>query len=57
MVVPPTGLAELISHLDLAPEVERTVTQRPLWTRWTYLWLFLACVTAEWVLRKSAGLA
>ncbi len=57
LVVPPTGLAAAVSQLDLSPEVSETVTERPLWTRWTCLWVFLGCLTVEWVVRKSVGLA
>ncbi len=57
MVVPPTALATLASHLDLEPTVTEQVSQQPVWARWAYLWIFIGCLTAEWVVRKFAGMA
>jgi hypothetical protein len=57
LVLPPTALAATLSQLDLAPEVSENVTQQPLWTRWAYLWVFVGCLAAEWLIRKLAGLA
>jgi len=57
LVLPPTALAATLSQLDLAPEVSENVTQQPLWTRWVYLWVFVGCLAAEWLIRKLAGLA
>jgi hypothetical protein len=57
MVVPPTALATAVEQLNLAPEVSEEVSQVPLWSRWGCLWLFLGCLTAEWVVRKLKGLA
>ncbi len=56
-VLPPDAVAALVSHLDLAPEVSEEVTEQPIWTRWSFLWLFVGCLTAEWTIRKLAGMA
>ncbi|MCK4849741.1 MAG: VWA domain-containing protein [Phycisphaerae bacterium] len=56
-VIPPTALKTVISGLDLSPKVSHTVSQQPLWAKWTYLWLFLGLLTSEWIIRKLFGLA
>ena len=56
-VIPPTALKTVLSQLDLSPKVSQTVSQKPLWAKWTYLWLFLGFLTAEWIIRKLVGLA
>jgi len=57
MVLPPTGVAHLLRQLDLSPDVAETISRRPLWARWTLLWLFLGCLTLEWTVRKLSGMA
>jgi hypothetical protein len=56
-LIGPTALESTLSLSDLSPEVTETVTQRPLWVRWPFLWVFLACLTVEWAVRKLYGLA
>ncbi len=55
-IIPPTGLAAALKELDLAPEVSETRSRRPVWDRWSYFWIFLGCLTVEWVARKRTGL-
>lgn len=57
LVVPPTAMQAAVSQLDLEPKVTRTVSEQPRWTQWRYLWIFVACLAAEWALRKGTGLA
>ena len=57
MLVPPTALEEMLSRIDLSPEITQDVQQRPLWDRWPFLWVFLGCLTIEWIVRKLTGLA
>ena len=56
-VIGPAGLESVVALSDLSPEVTETVTQRPLWVRWPFLWVFLSCLTVEWAVRKLYGLA
>lgn len=57
MLVQPTAVAAVLDQLDLSPEISEQVSRRPLWTRWALLWIFLGCLTMEWILRKVTGLA
>jgi hypothetical protein len=56
-VISPAALAETAGQLDLAPEVTKQVRQVPVWPRWSCLWLFLGCLSTEWVIRKMTGMA
>ena len=56
-IVPPTALRSAISHLDLAPIISEDVSQQSLWDRWRFLWIFVGCLTVEWVIRKRLGMA
>lgn len=56
-VVPPAGLAAAIGQLDLEPEVHETVSRQPIWATWPLLWLFVGCLSVEWIVRKAAGRA
>ena len=55
-LIPPTGLRDAVSLLDLSPDASEIVTRRPLWTRWWCLLIFLGCLTVEWIVRKFVGL-
>jgi hypothetical protein len=55
-VVKPTALPTVLSLLDLEPEVTVDVQRRPLWPRWSLLWLFVGCLSFEWVVRKLCHL-
>ena len=57
MLVQPTAAGAVLDQLDLSPEISEQVSRRPLWTRWALLWIFLGCLTMEWILRKVTGLA
>lgn len=56
-VVPPTAMAELLSLTNLEPIVSTRIEQRPLWVRWTFLWIVFGCLAIEWVVRKKLGLS
>jgi hypothetical protein len=55
--IPPTALEEVVRLADLEPHVSEESTRRPLWSRWSLLWILVFCLTAEWSLRKVSGLA
>ncbi len=57
LLLPPTAVKATMSQLDLDPKVTSTVSEQPQWTQWKYLWLFIACLGAEWALRKGTGMA
>ena len=39
--------------VNTVPDVKETVISvEALWDRWIYLWLFIAFVAAEWLVRK-----
>ena len=57
LVVPPTAVETVLSQLDLEPEVSTTVTLEPVWNQWWVLWLVVACLSVEWLVRKLGGLA
>ncbi|MGA2541520.1 MAG: hypothetical protein ABSG78_08135 [Verrucomicrobiota bacterium] len=52
-LTPPASLKNALAHLNTVPDVMETIVSREaLWDRWLYLWLFIAFVAAEWLLRK-----
>ena len=55
-VLPPTAMSEVLQLASLSPEVSETVRRRPLWNRWTNLWIVFGCLSLEWVIRKQKGL-
>lgn len=57
LVVPPTGLKAALDQINLEPQAIETTTKKPLWNRWDLFWLFMACLTLEWVGRKRMGLS
>ncbi|NLX58890.1 MAG: VWA domain-containing protein [Phycisphaerae bacterium] len=56
-VMPPTALEAAMGQLDLSPEVTERTERQPTWARWACLWVFLGCLTAEWIVRKLGGMA
>jgi len=46
-----------MGQLDLSPEVTERTERQPTWARWACLWVFLGCLTAEWIVRKLGGMA
>jgi hypothetical protein len=57
IVVPPTGLKAALEQINLEPEVSEQVTKKALWNRWDLFWLFIACLSLEWMGRKYLGLS
>jgi len=57
MLVPPTGLKATMQQINLDPEVTENITRKPLWDRWDLFWLFIACLSLEWMGRKYLGLS
>jgi hypothetical protein len=52
-VLPPAAVPAALAQVDAVPEIQQTVLSRqPIWNRWVYLWIFIGCVTVEWVVRK-----
>jgi hypothetical protein len=56
-VIPPASVQNALANLDVAPDVQDTLLSRaPLWNRWGFLWIFVGCLTLEWVARKYCGM-
>lgn len=55
-VIPPTAFAELIRLQAGTPETTSTIQRKPLWNRWSCLWLALGCLFTEWIVRRVKGL-
>ena len=55
-VVYPTAIEEVVRLAELSPHVKEETSHRPLWDRWTFLWIIVGCLTVEWLLRKKVGL-
>jgi hypothetical protein len=52
-LTPPAAVKNALAHLNTVPDVMETVISREaLWDRWIYLWLFIAFIAAEWLVRK-----
>jgi hypothetical protein len=52
-VIEPAAVPYAVSQLNTIPDVQQTVVSRqPVWNRWSYLWIFLGCLTFEWLLRR-----
>ena len=52
-VLPPTAVQAALAQIDAVPDIQQTVLSRqPVWNRWVYLWIFIGCVTFEWLARK-----
>jgi len=52
-LLPPGALPNALAHLNIAPESQDTVLSRqPMWNRWLFLWIFMGCMTMEWLARR-----
>jgi hypothetical protein len=52
-VIPPASLQNALANLNVAPDSEDTVLSRsPIWDRWSLLWVFIGCITIEWLARR-----
>ena len=56
VVLPPTAVASAIGELDMEPELLESTRRKPLWNQWKFLWLFVGCLSLEWIGRKLIGL-
>ncbi|QDT04598.1 hypothetical protein K227x_29910 [Rubripirellula lacrimiformis] len=56
-VLAPSAVAEVLSLLNLQPEVVESTQRTPLWAQWKYLWLVFGCLQVEWIVRKWRGLS
>ena len=54
-VLPPTAVSEILALSDLRPIVSEITERTPLWIRWEILILMVACLSTEWIIRKSKG--
>ena len=53
VLLPPASLQNALAHLDVAPDSQDTVLSRqPAWDRWVFLWIFIGCITIEWLARR-----
>lgn len=53
VLLPPAALENALGQLDIAPDSQDTVLSRqPVWDRWIFLWIFLGCITMEWLARR-----
>jgi len=52
-VIPPASLQSALAGLDATPDPEDTELGRsPVWDRWSFLWIFIGCITIEWLARR-----
>ena len=53
VLLPPAALENALAHLNVAPDSQDTVLSRqPAWDRWVFLWIFIGCITIEWLARR-----
>jgi hypothetical protein len=53
VLLPPASLQNALAHLNVAPDSQDTVLSRqPVWDRWSLLWVFMCCLTIEWLARR-----
>jgi hypothetical protein len=53
VLLPPAALQNALAHLNVAPDSQDTVVSRqPVWDRWSLLWIFIGCLTIEWLARR-----
>jgi hypothetical protein len=55
-VIPPTAISEVLQLVSFTPEVSESIERKPLWNRWSNLFIVLGCLFTEWVVRKAKGL-
>ena len=52
-LLPPAALQNALNGLNVAPETtEVVVSRQPLWNRWSLLWIFIICLSTEWLARR-----
>ena len=52
-VLPPASLQNALAQVNMTPEVQETVLSRQAnWARWDFLWIFIGCLTIEWLARR-----
>jgi len=52
-VLAPASVPAALSETEDIPDVQETVLHRePAWNQWGYFWIFLGCLTFEWLARK-----
>ena len=52
-LTPPGALKTALGRVNAVPDVRETVTSvEALWDSWSCLWLFIAFIAAEWLVRK-----
>lgn len=52
-VLPPAAVPPALAQINAVPEIQQTVLSRqPAWNRWSYFWIFIGCITFEWLARK-----
>ncbi len=56
VLLPPAALETAIANLDLAPKITESTKRIPIWNQWKYLWIFVGCLSLEWIGRKLIGL-
>jgi hypothetical protein len=55
-MIPPTAMSEVLELVSFTPEVTETTERKPLWNRWSNLFIVLGCLFTEWIVRKGKGL-
>jgi hypothetical protein len=55
-VIPPTAMSEVLELVSFTPDVTETIQRKPLWNRWSNLFIVLGCLFTEWIVRKGKGL-
>jgi hypothetical protein len=55
-VIPPTAMSEVLELVSFTPDVSETIQRKPLWNRWSNLFIVLGCLFTEWIVRKGKGL-
>ena len=56
VVLPPSALASAVKELDMEPEITKSSRRQPMWNQWKFLWIFVGCLSLEWMGRKLIGL-
>jgi hypothetical protein len=52
-VIEPAAVPNAVSQANAVPDVQPTVISRqPVWNRWSLLWVFVGCLTVEWLTRR-----
>ena len=56
-LIPPASLENALDHVKVTQDPEDTVlSSQPLWDHWSLLWVFIGCLTIEWLARKRLGM-